>query len=187
VLLAGGKSRRFGGANKSLIEIGGVTIAERSVKLLRPLFHEIILAGWPAGSPLLPEVRLINDNFLRAGPLAGIEAALSASVTPVLFIFGGDMPWLSEEIITRQAADFLDDPADILVPRLGDFPEPLHSVWSRTLHEQLKSYLESGGSPAVIDFFRLVRTRFLQMDPTPETRKAFTNINTPGDIPLESY
>ena len=182
-MLAGGRSRRFGGTNKSLIEIEGVTIAGRSVNLLEPLFHEIILAGWPAGSPLPAGVRPVGDNYKGLGPLAGIEAALDASVTPVAFIFGGDMPWLSEEIITRQADDFLSNPADILVPRPGDLPEPLHSVWSCSLHDQLKGYLESGGSPAVIDFFSLVRTRFLQMEPTPETLKAFTNINTPGDIP----
>jgi molybdopterin-guanine dinucleotide biosynthesis protein A len=104
----------------------------------------------------------------------------------VAFIFGGDMPWLSEEIITGQARDFLSDPADILVPRLGDLPEPLHSVWSCSLHEQVKRYLESGGSPAIIDFFRLVRTRFLMLERTPETLKAFTNINNPGDIPKAS-
>lgn len=185
-MLAGGKSRRFGGTNKSLIEIEGVTIAERSVTLLKPLFHEIILAGWPPGSRLPAGVRPVGDNYEGLGPLAGIEAALRVSATPVAFIFGGDMPWLSEEIITGQARDFLSDPTDILVPRLGDLPEPLHSVWSCSLHEQVKRYLESGGSPAIIDFFRLVRTRFLMLERTPETLKAFTNINNPGDIPKAS-
>ena len=182
MLLAGGKSRRFGGTNKSLIEVEGVTIAERSVKLFRPLFHEIILAGWPSGSPLPSGVRPVCDNYQGVGPIAGIEAALAESVTTAVFIFGGDMPWLSEEIITRQARDFLSNPADILVPRQGGLPEPLHSIWSRTLHEQLKKYLDTGGSPAVIDFFRLVRTRFMNVERTPQTLKAFTNINSPNDL-----
>lgn len=186
MLLAGGKSRRFGGINKSLIEIDGVTIAERSVSLLKPLFHEIILAGWPAGSPVPPGVRPVSDNYHGVGPLAGIEAALRASVTPYLFVFGGDMPWLSEEIITRQVNDFVNYPADILVPCPGELQEPLHSLWSCNLHEQLKRYLESGGSPAVIDFFKLVRTRLLRLEPEPGILKAFTNINAPGDIPETS-
>ena len=169
-----------------MIEIDGVTIAEKSVNLLKPLFHEIILAGWPAGSPVPSGVRPVSDNYHGVGPLAGIEAALRASATPFLFVFGGDMPWLSEEIISRQVNDFLNDPSDILVPCPGELPEPLHSLWRCTLHEQLNRYLESGGSPAVIDFFKLVRTRFLRLDPVQETLKAFTNINTPGDMPQTS-
>jgi len=154
----------------------------RTVALLGPLFSDIIIAGWPEGNPLPPGARTVEDNFPGLGPLAGIEAAMNASGSPYLFVFGGDMPWLSGELIREQSENFLMDPAEILSARIGQFAEPLHSIYSRSLHNQLKSYLESGGSPAVIDFYKLVHTRFFDLPLTEQTLRAFTNINSPGDI-----
>ena len=74
-ILAGGRASRFGGINKSLIEIDGIPIISRTITLLEPLFREIILAGWPAYDPLPPGVMSVNDNFPGIGPLAVIEAA----------------------------------------------------------------------------------------------------------------
>jgi len=92
------------------------------------------------------------------------------------------MPWLSTALIKAQAENFLMDPAEILSARIGQFAEPLHSIYSRNLHNQLESYLESGGSPAVIDFYKLARTRYYDLPETAKTMKAFTNINSPGDL-----
>ncbi len=181
-MLAGGRATRFGGINKALIEIDGIPIISRTAALLRPLFSEIIIAGWPEGSPLPPGFRAVADNFPGLGPLGGIEAAMKVSASPYLFVFGGDMPWLSQDLIRTQAEDFLRDRAEILAARIGQFAEPLHSIYSRSLHKQLENYLESGGSPAVIDFYKLVQIRYYDLPGTVQTLRAFTNINNPGDI-----
>ncbi|MDZ7635523.1 MAG: molybdenum cofactor guanylyltransferase [Bacteroidales bacterium] len=131
VVLAGGKASRFGGRNKALIEVDGVPIINRTLTLLEPLFREIILAGWPGESPLPPGVITVDDNFPGLGPLGGIEAAMKVSSSPVIFVLGGDMPWLSGELIESQARDFAREPADILVARIGELAEPLHSLYSR--------------------------------------------------------
>jgi molybdopterin-guanine dinucleotide biosynthesis protein A len=107
---------------------------------------------------------------------------MKVSGSPYLFVFGGDMPWLSGDLIREQSEDFMTDPAEILAARIGKFAEPLHSIYSRSLHNQLESYLESGGSAAVIDFYKLVHTRFYDLPGTVQTLRAFTNINSPGDI-----
>lgn len=146
------------------------------------MFSEIILVGWPEGSPLPPGVRHVDDNFSGFGPLGGIEAALKVSVSQYLFVFGGDMPWISGDLIKAQAETFLMDPAEILASRIGQYAEPLHSIYSCSLHKQLESYLESGGSPAVIDFYKLVQTGYYDLPETAKTMKAFTNINSPGDM-----
>ena len=184
-MLAGGRASRFGGKNKALIEIDGVPIINRTLTLLEPVFREIILAGWPAGSTLPAGVVPVDDNFPGLGPLGGIEAAMKVSSSPVIFVFGGDMPWLSGELIEAQAGDFIREPAEILAARIGELAEPLHSLYSRTLHQRLERYLGSGGSPAVIDFYRLVQTRYYDLPRTLKTVKAFTNINSPGDLNRE--
>lgn len=181
-MLAGGRASRFGGINKALIEIEGVPIINRTIKILEPLFSEIILAGWPGSSPLPAGVIPVNDNFPGLGPLGGIEAALKTSSSPMLFVFGGDMPWLSVKLIREQVKDMRREQAAILAARIGGLTEPLHSIYSRSLHGELERYLKSGSSPAVIDFYKLVHTRYYDLPRTVKTLKAFTNINSPGDI-----
>lgn len=157
----------------------------RTIAILEPLFSEIILAGWKGNSPLPDGVIPVDDNFPGLGPLGGIEAALKISSSPLLFVFGSDMPWLSEKMIKEQANEILRDPADILVARIGVMAEPLHSVYSCSLHGVLESYLASGGSPAVIDFYKLVNTRYFDLPRSAATLRAFKNINYPEDIPSE--
>jgi len=162
--------------------VAGVPIIDRIISVVAPLFQEIIIAGWPEGSPVPPGVRLTADNFAGLGPLAGIESALKASATPFIFVFGGDMPWLSEKLIREQAEVMLNKQPDILVPRVNGLAEPMHSIYRCDIHERLQSYLLSDGSPAVIDFYSLVDTRYMELSSDAETIKAFTNINRPEDL-----
>lgn len=203
-MLAGGRGNRLGGKNKSLIEVEGITILQRNLDILRPLFNEILLSGWSEEAELPAGIRSVPDNFPGKGPLAGIEAAMKAATTTYIFVFGGDMPWLSEEIIKSQVADFLEEPtevpvlrikepaevpvprikapADVLVPRINYLTEPLHAIYSCGLHSSLEAFLRSGERPAVIDFIRLSKVRYHDLSSSEETMKAFTNINTPEDL-----
>ena len=107
MVLAGGRGSRLGGKNKPLIEVEGMTILQRSLDILRPLFSEILLSGWPDDAELPAGIRKVPDNFPGMGPLAGIEASMKAAATSYIFVFGGDMPWLSGAIIKRQVAEYL--------------------------------------------------------------------------------
>lgn len=128
------------------------------------------------------DVTAVRDNFKGVGPLAGIEAALGVALSPVVFVFGGDMPWLSEELIRAQVSDFLKNPSEILAARSKGLFEPLHSIYSRKIHPALVNYIRSGGSPAVFDFYKLADTRYFELPVTEEVRKALTNINRPEDL-----
>lgn len=182
MVLAGGRGSRLGGKNKSLVEVDGITILQRNLDILRSLFSEILLSGWPDGTELPAGIRKVPDNFPGMGPLAGIEASMKAATTPYIFAFGGDMPWLSAEIIKRQAAVFLESPAEVLVPRINNLAEPLHAIYSCRLHSSVEAFLMSGDKPAVIDFIGQTRVRYYDLPSSPEALRAFTNINTPEDL-----
>jgi len=124
----------------------------------------------------------VADNFPGMGPLAGIEAAMKASSAPWLFVFGGDMPWLSEEIITDQATALQKTPADVLIPRIEKSIEPLHSIYRCSLHPYLESYLRAGQDPAVRAFLKRLQVRYYDLPRNEKTLKAFTNINSPQDL-----
>lgn len=181
-MLAGGRGSRLGGKNKSLIEVDGISILRRNLDLLGHLFREIIFSGWPDDTELPAGIRRVSDNFQGMGPLAGIEASMKAAATPYIFVFGGDMPWLSEEIIKSQAADFLEAPADVFIPRISNLAEPLHAIYSCRLQPSLEAFLMSGDKPAVIDFIGLTRVRYYELPSSEKATRAFTNINTPEDL-----
>jgi len=147
------------------------------------MFHEIILAGWPPDDSEPEGTITVADNFPGMGPLAGIEAAMKASSAPWLFVFGGDMPWLSEEIITDQATASLKAPADVLIPRIGKSIEPLHAIYRCSLHTYLESYMRAGKDKAVRAFFKPLKVRYYDLPDDEKTLKIFTNINTPQDLP----
>ena len=93
------------------------------------------------------------------------------------------MPWLSEEIITKQATAALKTPADVLIPRIDKSIEPLHAIYRCSLHPYLESYLREGKDAAVRAFFRHLKVRYYDLPGDDKTLRIFTNINTPQDLP----
>jgi molybdopterin-guanine dinucleotide biosynthesis protein A len=159
-----------------------VQIITRTVSLLKPLFREIFLAGWPPDDSSPEGTITVADNFPGMGPLAGIEAAMKVSPALWLFVFGGDMPWLSEEILKNQATAFLKAPADVLIPRIEKSIEPLHAIYRCSLHPYLESYLRERKDAAVREFLRSLQVRYYDLPRNEKTLKVFTNINSPEDL-----
>ncbi len=101
IILSGGKSLRMG-RNKSLLKIGDSTAIERIVALMRDLFPRLILStNSPAEYEFLG-LRMVEDTHLKAGPIAGIHAGLTASTTDKNFVISCDM-----QLMNRDTIDFL--------------------------------------------------------------------------------
>jgi molybdopterin-guanine dinucleotide biosynthesis protein A len=107
---------------------------------------------------------------------------MKAADTPFLFVFGGDMPWLSGEIIVRQAKYFIKESPDVLVPLIGVMTEPLHSICTCALHPSLEAFLKKTDNPSVRDFYQLTNVMYFSLPSTEKILKSFSNINTPSDL-----
>lgn len=97
VILAGGKSRRFG-SNKALCEYGDKTFLRHLINLVRPYTKEVVIAG------CYPEynekgIPVLQDVYPDMGPVGGIYTALGESGTPWILVLTCDMPLISKEII----------------------------------------------------------------------------------------
>jgi molybdopterin-guanine dinucleotide biosynthesis protein A len=123
LILAGGKATRLGGIDKHQIVVGGRTIFERQVEVLRSCVAEIIVS-----SPReVAGYRTVVDAIADAGPLAGIAAGLAAATTPWLLVLAGDMPNIERAVIELMLSHG-DASADAVGIRIGGLPEPLCSV-----------------------------------------------------------
>lgn len=185
VILAGGASKRFNGIIKTRILIDGKTIISRIIDTIGEIFDEItIVTNAPEEFSEFSNYKIISDQFLNKGPLAGIHSALKVSEKEALFVFAGDMPLLDKEFIIKQIDYYNINKCEVLIPRVNKYIEPLHGIYKKTLFRVLEEYLIVNHDYAVREFLKKVNVRYLQLEESEKTRKAFMNINSPNDISL---
>jgi molybdopterin-guanine dinucleotide biosynthesis protein A len=182
-ILAGGAGKRFNGLVKTKIVVDGETIISRILSVTADLFDEIIIVtNNPEEYKDLTFCTIVSDEIPGAGPLGGIHAAMKASSNDAVFVFAGDMPFLDSEIIIRLIETYALSDCEVLIPEIGDFIEPLHSVYDISLADNLEAYLRGQKSKAVRDFIKTLNVQYLQFEGSEKNKRAFTNINSPADI-----
>ncbi|HOG01075.1 MAG TPA: molybdenum cofactor guanylyltransferase [Clostridia bacterium] len=176
LILAGGKSRRFG-RDKTLLTLGGATLVERAVGHVRPLFDEILVAG-SARKFHIPGTRAIPDLYPDAGPLGGIHSGLVHAERDALFVLACDMPnfdaALCERLLARSAG------CDVFIPCAGEELEPLFGVYRKSALPAVERLLLAGRY-RVRDLFPLVKTGFLPLEASAGEASPFFNINYAED------
>jgi len=107
VVLAGGRSRRMGESKAALI-IAGEPLLWRVTHRLQAALSLVLVVGPPELSLLVPGVPILPDLHPGIGPLAGLEAALSAVTTELAFVVACDMPCIEPKLI-RGMVEFASD------------------------------------------------------------------------------
>jgi molybdopterin-guanine dinucleotide biosynthesis protein A len=181
-ILAGGKSSRMG-RDKAMLEIGGVTILDRTMALIRGVGIEPVLVGAPVEFSRAVAGRVIEDEWPGAGPLGGIITALRASQKSWNLIVACDLPYLTREWLEFLVARGLSSKADAVVPMNEGGPEPLCATYARSTEEPLVAAFE-GGVRGVIQALTHIRVEYLE----PVEWKGFDsegllfkNMNQPAD------
>jgi molybdenum cofactor guanylyltransferase len=102
VVLAGGRSRRFG-RDKLAEEVGDRPLLHHAIlRLLEVCARAVVVIGNEADEPHLPagvDVTFTRDTRADEGPLRGLAAGLEAADTAVVVVVGGDMPDLQPEVL----------------------------------------------------------------------------------------
>lgn len=182
-ILAGGLNMRFNGIIKANIDINGKTIVSRIIETINDIFDEIIIVtNTPEEFEEYSACRIVKDHFVKVGPLGGIHSALKASSGEAVFVFAGDMPLLSRELINKQIELYNIDKSDVLIPSINQNIEPLHAVYNTSVITALEEYLTGNHNYSVRDFYKLLDARYMQLEDSEENKNAFVNINSPSDI-----
>ncbi|MBW2277439.1 MAG: molybdenum cofactor guanylyltransferase, partial [Deltaproteobacteria bacterium] len=144
LVLAGGKSSRMGGVDKTLLEVDGRSLTGRVVDVVRPLFREVIVAsGVPGKFADLDGVREVADHERGIGPLAGMLAGLEACRTEWAFVVAADMPCLKESLI-RRVVESATPGVLAAAPRHDRYREPLHAAYHRDVIVEIERFLDEG-------------------------------------------
>jgi molybdopterin-guanine dinucleotide biosynthesis protein A len=171
------------GQIKSSLVIAGETVLSRTLAAVKNFFNEIILVTNTPGEFLnYADLIVISDQYKGIGPLGGIHAALHCASNDAVFVFAGDMPLLNTLLIEKQIGLFMELRCDILVPKIGNSIEPLHSIIDKSVLIQLEKYLSEKRDPAVRKFLQTVNTRYMELEESEDIINMFSNINSPSDI-----
>lgn len=181
VILAGGQSRRMG-QDKALLHIGRRTIIERVVEVLSRVCDPLLVVTNSPSSYAFLGLEMLGDLLPGRGALGGIYSALFFSPTPRAFVVACDMPLLNPDLISH----LLAQPSrwDVVVPRVGEWLEPLHAVYSRRCLPRVEELLLAGGRK-ITDFYSRVRVLEVPEEDLrrvdPELR-SLMNVNTREDL-----
>jgi molybdopterin-guanine dinucleotide biosynthesis protein A len=135
LILAGGRSTRFGGEEKSLKLVGGKRMICRVIYALSGVVDELIISVRDERQrdilfPFISGHEFVYDEVQGIGPLSGVYAGLSLAEGDYIVIVACDMP-----LINRDAIELLFEKAeghDAAVPgHEGGLIEPLHAVYKK--------------------------------------------------------
>ena len=183
VILAGGRGRRMGGVDKGLQDLHGRPMVQWVINRLAPqVTHLLINAnrnleryaefGYPVFSDEMPDY---------AGPLAGIQMALTHATTPLVATVPCDSPWLPADLVARLFNALQKSAADLAVAHTATRIQPVFCLARRALLPQLTDYLATGRRKVEL-WHNMLNVCTVIFDEADEVNRAFSNINTTEDL-----
>jgi molybdopterin-guanine dinucleotide biosynthesis protein A len=183
IILSGGLNSRMHGKNKSFLKLGRETFLDRLLSTLGALFGEVILVTRDPHLYDTRDIKVVEDIFDVRSALSGVHAGLVRAANRHSFVVACDTPLLKPELVKRLVQEGYDDD-DVVVPKKGEYLEPLCAVYSKACIPPIEALLKQR-KVKISNLFPLVRTkevdvsRINQEDPE---LLSFINVNTPGDL-----
>lgn len=192
VLLAGGLSRRMGGGDKCLRDLGGRPILTRIVERAAPQVGALVLNA--NGDPArfdgfgLPVAADVVEGY--AGPLAGILtgldwAAENAPGARWLASFACDAPFLPDDLVARMMAAVAAEGADLACAVTHGRTHPVFGLWRLDLREDLRRAMLEEEMRKVDRWtarHKLVEVDFPDLETPAGLLDPFFNTNRPEDL-----
>ena len=174
IVLAGGQSRRMGGGDKGLLDLGGRPVIAHVIERLG-CARAISANGDPArfacfGLPVLSD-SVPDWPGPLAGVLAGMDWAAGQGIARILTA-AADTPFFPRDLAARLAAAKAP-----VVMATGGGDHPAFAMWDVALRDDLRAALHSGTRRMRdwMDARGALRVEIPGEDP-------FFNINTPADL-----
>lgn len=188
VILAGGQSRRMGGGDKGLADLGGRPMLDHVITRFSPQVATLVLSanGDPQrfarfGLPIVPDLENRAD-----GPLAGIVAAMdwaarSAPGIDAIATVTSDVPFLPTDLVANLRAASAFGPA---VAVSSARRHPAIALWPMTFRNLIAEALARGERG--LNYFAVrnnaVEVSFPLGEADGQMLDPFFNINTPADL-----
>ena len=131
ILLAGGRSSRFGRDKLSAPYLGRPLVDHAAIALAE-VAREVLVLVPPIGEPALsadllarPSIRTVRDPEPFGGPLVALLAGLERAAEPFAIVAGGDMPSLVPNVLTSMLRNLDSAEEDVVVLAFRGRAQPL--------------------------------------------------------------
>ncbi|MEU4192693.1 NTP transferase domain-containing protein [Kribbella sp. NPDC026611] len=98
LVLAGGGSTRFGGVDKAMLVLDGVTLLDRVLTATADAQSTVVVG--PVRTTCR-EVEWTVEDPPKGGPVAGIAAGLQHGTAPIVVLLSCDLPWLTQADVSK--------------------------------------------------------------------------------------
>lgn len=179
-VLAGGQSSRMG-SDKAFLELDGQPLIRRVLGLAHAVTPEPRIVGSATKFRAFADV--LEDEFPGCGPLAGIQAALRASMEELNLILAVDMPFVAVAFLQHLVRQAAASDAWVTAPRAEGRWQPLCAVYRREFAEIAEQSLREG-KYKIDPLFRRVKVFSIEEHELRErgfSPDMFRNLNTPED------
>lgn len=182
IVLSGGKAGRLGGLNKAFIAFQGERLIERTLRIYRELFEEILIVTNSPLDYLEFDAKIVTDILPGKAALGGIYTGLFFASHEHAFVSACDMPFLNAPFIRYMVSGRGN--SDVVVPRTPAGLQPLHAVYSRRLLKPIQRLIEADHLKITDLFTRcsvreIPHEKIIEFDPE---MRLFTNINTAEEL-----
>ncbi len=180
IVLAGGENRRMG-VDKAFLPVAGRPMIEHVLRALRTSVERIIIVTNSPGAYASYDALVITDACDKRGPLTGIYSGLLRSADEYNLVVACDMPFLNPRLLSYMIA--LAGEYDAVLPKIGDFAEPLHAVYRRGLLPVIEDHIKRE-QQRIRNIFTGLRVRYIteeEIDRLDPLRRSFINLNTPEE------
>ena len=179
IILAGGKSRRFG-ENKALSKFQGERLIERLIRSVREVTEDVLIVTNTPDEYAFLELPMTGDLIPDCGSLGGIYTGLKTMQTPYGICIACDMPFVEPSLL-RYMVDYADGAYDVIVPMSDYGFEPMCAVYGDACITPIEQKLNEGDLK-VIRFHDQVRVKTITDDDTDLfTPQMLFNVNTQAD------
>jgi len=184
-ILAGGRARRFGGADKASLLVDGRTILDRQLEALVAIADDIMLVDRVREERLRDTgrgVRVIHDRVTDCGPLGGLDAALAVARHPIVIALGCDMPFVTAPFLAYVASTIGD--ADAAVPRTERGYHPVCAAYNIRCHLVVERLLAAGrySMMALLDDLDVREIGAKEIEGFGAPDRLLANVNTPDEL-----
>jgi molybdopterin-guanine dinucleotide biosynthesis protein A len=129
IVLAGGRARRLGGADKALVRLAGATLLDRALGALRDA-RRVVVVGPRRQVAAADGLRWTREQPPGGGPAAALRAGLREASAPLVAVLGVDTPLVDRRLVCSLVDAVGDRDAAMLVDAQGRL-QPLIGAYRR--------------------------------------------------------
>ena len=185
IVLAGGRSRRFG-RDKLIEAVSGRPLLEHAIEGVGAVADETIVVAAADEARIVPGgVVVVRDSVSFEGPLVGLLTGLRHASHPLAIVVGGDMPTLVPSVLSGLVNRLLEPSLDAAILEDGGVGRPLPGALRVAVALSAAERLVEAGERRLRALYEAISTDVIdeptwrELDPDGRTLR---DIDTPGDL-----